>query len=227
MIEDFAKLIPKSMRRKSGMVFYSGRRAFQGRAPLYVLGLNPGGDPHHHQRDETVEWHTREVLRRYPDEWSAYVDESWGGADPGNSVMQRRVRHLLEALSLSPGRVPASNLLFVRSSKESDLGGELRGLAEQCWRFHKQVIKVLKPPVILCFGKTCGAFVREMIKSDTLREDSLQGEVIETNNRGWRSQWFSNGKAPSVVIATHPGWANWKNPNADPSGLVRKALGLK
>ena len=209
------------------MVFYSGRQAFQGRAPLYVLGLNPGGDPHHYQRDETVEWHTRQVLRRYPDEWSAYVDESWGGADPGCSVMQQRVRHLLKVVRLSPARVPASNLVFVRSSKESDLGGDLMKLAEQCWPFHERVIEVLKPPVILCLGRTCGSFVWQKLKADMPRDEFLRGEKVEANKRGWRSQWFANNKAPSVVIATHPGRANWRKPAADPSSLLLKALRRK
>ena len=163
MIEELAKAIPRSLRQRSGMVFYSGRQAFRGRAPLYVLGLNPGGDPHHYQRDETVEWHTRQVLRKYPNEWSAYVDESWGGADPGCSVMQRRVQHLLRTVGLSPARVPASNLVFVRSSKESDLGGELRNLAELCWPFHEQVIELLKPPVIVMCVKFCKKDLEVMV----------------------------------------------------------------
>lgn len=42
MIEEFAGLIPESLQGESGKAFYSGRDAFGGAAPLYIIGLNPG-----------------------------------------------------------------------------------------------------------------------------------------------------------------------------------------
>ena len=66
MIEDFAKNIPSDLQHKSGIVFYSGRIAFSGRRELYILGLNPGGNPTE-QANETVAWHTSNVLNKKPD----------------------------------------------------------------------------------------------------------------------------------------------------------------
>lgn len=43
MIRKFAKLIPEDLLQKSGSVFYSGIKAWRSPAPLYVLGVNPGG----------------------------------------------------------------------------------------------------------------------------------------------------------------------------------------
>ena len=54
MIEDFAKLIPDSIMHRSGKAFYSGRLAFSSPSGLYVLGVNPGGDPEEYP-DETVD----------------------------------------------------------------------------------------------------------------------------------------------------------------------------
>jgi hypothetical protein len=45
MIEDFAALVPRALGSRSGEVFYSGRSAFGRPAELYLIGINPGGDP--------------------------------------------------------------------------------------------------------------------------------------------------------------------------------------
>ena len=44
-VDDFAKLVPESYLDRSGAVFYSGRRAFSQPSDLYLLALNPAGDP--------------------------------------------------------------------------------------------------------------------------------------------------------------------------------------
>ena len=51
------------------------------------------------------------------------------------------------------------------------------------------------------------------------------GEVIEANDRRWRSQAFENAEGIRVVVATHPGIANWYSLATDPSRLVVEALG--
>ena len=223
MIEELAKLVPDL--KQPGRVFYSGRMAFSGRATsLYVLGLNPGGDPRYER--ETIAQHNQRVLDdSAPDDWSAYRDECWGEGDgePGKATMQKRVLHLLEQVGYPErrvGRVPASNLVFVRSSEEADIRGNFEELARRCWRFHDRVIKALNPRVILCFGKTCGGFVRRKLNANTLRKD-----FREKNGRRWKSQWFESDSGRAVVVVTHPSRANWVNPRTDPSGLVREALG--
>lgn len=74
MITKFAALIPKSLQKRSGSVFFSGRIAFGSPSKLYVLGLNPGGPPDDRE-DRTVEWHTNKVLTVEKPDWSAYRDE--------------------------------------------------------------------------------------------------------------------------------------------------------
>ena len=43
-IDGFAQLIPDELMDVPGHVFYTGEAGFAGRQPLYLLGLNPGGD---------------------------------------------------------------------------------------------------------------------------------------------------------------------------------------
>lgn len=218
MIEDFAKLIPETLLTRSGSVFYSGRRAFASRSKLYILGVNPGGDPKR-QAKETVSWHTNKVLSVEPHDWSAYRDESWEGSSPGTRGMQPRVLHLLRRLELEPGEVPASNMVFLRSRRENQLKGNLRQLAEECWPFHQSVIENLGTHVILCFGQSAGNWACNRLNAQT-----QVGEFVEDNNRRWRSRVFRNANGFTVVVATHPSIADWTAPATDPTELVRTAI---
>jgi hypothetical protein len=64
--------------------------------------------------------------------------------------------------------MPASNVLFVRSSREKDIKELYNEYAEKCWNFHEKVIKDLSIKTILCFGKTLGNFVKKKLKANTL-----------------------------------------------------------
>lgn len=219
IIEELALLIPKCLLSRSGKVFYSGRMAFNSPSSLYVLGLNPGGDPAN-QTTETVGAHTSDVLNFHPDDWSAYRDEAWKkNCPPGTCGMAPRVLHLFKGLGLNPGSVPCSNLIFVRSRREADLGKDWRSLAVQCWEFHAHAIERLQPRVILCFGKKTGDYVTRKVGAKTLID-----EHVEKNNRQWRSQVFSSPVGMKVVVATHPSRVNWCADGTDPTPFVRKTL---
>ena len=218
MIEDFVKYIPPKLQHKSGIVFYSGRAAFSGRRELYTLGLNPGGDPTE-QANETVAGHTSNVVRDKPYKWSEYSDESWKGKPPGKHGMQPRLLHLLKNLNLEPGEVPSSNIIFERTRGERNISKNWRQLAEACWPFHCAVIKQLRPRVILCLGAKAGDFVRKK----TCAVDQIDC-FVENNNRRWKSTCFTNHEGLKVIEVKHPSRTNWKNPQADPSELVLRAL---
>lgn len=218
MIEDFAKLIPSELLKRSGSVFYSGKLAFGSRTRMYILGLNPGGDPRK-QANETIEWDTAKVLRDKRDDWSAYRDDSWAGSPPGKHGMQPRVLHLLGQLQIDPGQVPASNIVFLRSSRESRIDGDIRKIAEMCWPFHQRVIEELGVRLILCFGRTAGNWVCRRLGA----RDKV-AEFVEDNNRKWRSSVYMNKSGMVVVDATHPSVADWTSTAADPSKLVKNAI---
>ena len=218
MIDDLFRSVPSDFLDESGTVFYSGRDAFSNPSRLYLLGLNPGGSPVE-QAGETLSWHSNRVLYEEPPNWSAYRDESWQGAPPGTYGMQPRVLHALRRLGLDPGRVPSSNLIFVRTAREVDLKGSGRELADACWVFHERVINTLNIDVVLCFGRTSGDYVRRKLGADELVET-----FVEDNRRGWKSQSFRNRTGTGVVVATHPSIAAWNTSAADPTHLVEHLL---
>jgi hypothetical protein len=117
-VADFLRWIPPEIRDVSGVLLNSGRAAFTGCSDVYLLEINPGGDPT--AETETVADQVRRALEGENSNWSSFRDDSWanGTRPPGTFGMQPRVLHLLEQLGLDPGAVPASNLVFVRSRRE-------------------------------------------------------------------------------------------------------------
>lgn len=217
-MDEFFQFVPPELLSQSGKVVYSGRKAFSETRPLYLLGLNPGGDPNV-QRDETIAWDMEQSLTRKVAEWSAYVDESWRGGHPGTWGLQPRVRHLCQELVLDPRRVPSSNLIFVRSQRESGLGLSSRQLKMSCWPFHRAVIERLDVKLIACFGKTAGNFVRHMLGADR-----QIASFVEQNGRRWTSTVHASSKGPYVATLAHPSVAAWNVPATDPSSLLRPFL---
>jgi len=220
MIDKFEALIPQSLLKRSGSVFYSGRTAFSTPSPLYILGLNPGGSPER-QATETLACHTNKVLKKEAAAWSAYRDESWRGKPPGTAKLQRRVLYLLRQLNLEPQNVPASNVVFVRSARGKDIKDCFRELAELCWPFHQAVIEGLGVRVVLCLGQDSGSWVREQLNANNPVD-----QFVEENNRRWTSTSYKNKNSNgiAVVVATHPSIADWTTPATDPSLLVQRML---
>ena len=121
-LDGFVKLIPQCLLQKSGAVFYSGRKAFSNRSPLYILGLNPGGSPTE-QAGDTVERHTCGVLKK-PEYWSEYQDEIWRGTSKGTSGMQPSVASHADRLLLRAvlARVTFSRMSFAFAVQMKGLG---------------------------------------------------------------------------------------------------------
>jgi len=211
-------VIPAELLPFSGKVFYSGRNAFSGPASLYVLGVNPGGDPGM-QQEETVAAHTDWVANTAPSDWSAYRDESWKSKPAGQHGMQPRMLHMFKVLSLNPGAVPASNLVFTRSRREGAIANDFERLAGVCWAFHRYVIENLRPRVILCLGKTAGDYVCAQVGAH-----ERYATFTEQNERRWQSHAYRSRSGVKVVVATHPSIANWSSVPSDPTGLVASAL---
>ena len=49
-------------------------------------------------------------------------------------------------------------------------------------------------------------------------------QFVETNDRKWSTQVYRNNDGQIVIVATHPSIADWKNPDSDPSYLVKELL---
>lgn len=209
--------LPPAVALRSGSLFYSGPSAFTGQRPVYILGLNLGGSPIS-QSDETVERDMAE-WKALSEPWSAYLDESWQGRPPGTHGMQPRIRHMFNELGIDLRDVPASNVVFVRSANEAALAAEKAMLLPQCWPIHEAVIRDLNVGLVLCLGGTAGRWVREAFGAYQLID-----QFSEQNARGWTSEAHLASDGRAVVTVTHPGRADWRNPAADPTQLVRRVL---
>ena len=215
--DEVVSSIPDEILDRSGSIFYSAPPAFEGQRKVYILGLNPGGDPLA-QRDNTIRKHYEEWAKR-TDPYSSYVDEIWEGSVAGAHGMQPRIRHLANHLGIDLRFTPSSNVVFVRSATESKLESEKERLLDACWPVHQAVIDDLGIRAIICLGKTAGQWVRERLGAHN-ETDSYQ----ETNARGWRSASHRSPAGVAVCTLTHPGRVDWTNPDADPSPLVLRVL---
>jgi hypothetical protein len=185
---------------------------------LYVLGLNPGGDPTTHMH-ESVWPHTQAVLARRS-EWCAYRDNSWDGRAPGTAPLQKSVTHMMGQLGLNPAKVPMSNLVFKRSIDRKQISAELPRLVNDCWQFHDRVITGLGIKVILCFERqTTSVWLRKLLDANELVD-----EVVETNQRKLRSFTHINDRGTAVVTVLHGSRFPWYVSGSDPTELVRRAL---
>lgn len=126
---------------------------------------------------------------------------------------------MFDKLGIDLRRVPASNLVFVRSNNEASLAAEKSELMHACWPVHRAVIYAVKADTILCLGATAGRWVRDEIGASQ-RVDSF----VETNARGWTSEAHATSDGRAVITVTHPGRADWRNPSADPTALVQRVL---
>lgn len=216
-IEEALCALPQKLLDRSGSVFYTSKLAFMTSNPIYLLGLNPGGDPLVQARN-TVGRHIAEFRDR-TSAWSEYRDEIWEGSTAGSWGMQPRILHLLKGLGLEAHTVPASNVVFARTRTEADLEGGKDSLLGACWPVHQAVINSLQVRTIVCLGGTAGRWVRERLGADAEIDRHR-----ETNARGWKSSTHASPDGQKVVTLTHPGRADWRNPAADPTALVRRAI---
>ena len=222
LLDELIDLVPAHLHQEFGEVFYSGATAFQQPSPLYLLGFNPGGDPAEAKLSRYTIASDLEASRSpQRRDWSGFEDD-WSDFGPGAVVFQRRVRHLLNACGIEdPRKLPASNAMFVRSTRIAALDARrVQTLLRDCWAVHEKVISALGVRVVVCFGQATGQWVRAQVGADDPPCDSF----TEANGRRWRSATHKGQDGIQVVTLTHPSVADWTNPRTDPTGLVVKAL---
>ena len=222
MLEDFVQLIPDSLQSQPGSALDSGRQAFAGPSDLYIIGYHPGG-----QDPELIREQINGVLNRKAANWSTYLDEKWGRPQPGSHRIQRRVVHLCAGLELDPRAVPASHLIFRRWQRDGDddapSAAEKQQLMTDCWPFHQAVIDRLGVKVVVCLGSDARDWVRKKEQELTGVKPQRFDSFTAKDKRAWPSYAYQSGDR-YIVALPHPSWANWMNPNADPTELVKRTL---
>ncbi len=130
---------------QSGAVLYSGASTLRP-GPIYLMGLNPGGSDGPSLRESIA------ASRR---EHNAYLDEEWapgGHFQPmGQATLQRRVQNLCSRMGLDTRSVPASNLVFTRSSR-LDKHLAFDEALKLCAPVHEIFIRAIKPRFMMTFG---------------------------------------------------------------------------
>lgn len=132
--------------------------------PVYLMGLNPGGNPAKVTRSITDAVPPREGA-------SSYTHECWNpfcglhcehlrddGLLPEHLVdHQTRVGDLARLLGYSgPADMPSANLVFARSEDWAQLkastGWESGVWANACWPVHQHLLGIVRPRVIISLG---------------------------------------------------------------------------
>lgn len=130
----------------SGAILYSSHQTLQ-KGDIYLLGFNPGGG-----EDEPL---AKAIDGMLSATGNAYLDQDWSGPrrtyGKGGAPLQKRVSWLLDALGYEPGRVCASNLIFMRSRSSAMIPFDY---ADICWPVHQAVLDVVRPKLILAFGNS-------------------------------------------------------------------------
>ena len=129
----------------SGAVLYSSVKTLSP-GPVYLLGLNPGGTEGATLQDSLIN------ARR---DHNAYLDEQWapgGNLQPkGQAILQRRVQNLCSLMGLETRQVPASNLVFTRSTR-TGTHLDFDGALPLCLPVHKIFFDAIQPNFLMTFG---------------------------------------------------------------------------
>lgn len=200
MLDKFIHLIPAPLLHEPGRAFNSGRLAFSAPAGIYVLLLNPayaGDDP-----QPTVSDQAREVAKRKPQDWCAFLDDQWGNRPPGKHFLQRNLLRLYARLGVSPRKTPSSQLVFLATKTPADLKKrpDFQDLLEDCWRFHAAVIQTLQPRAIVCVGKDAADFARRKLNANALAAE----HCADVGKRPRTSQSHKNAQGLTVISLPHP-----------------------
>lgn len=188
---------------RSGSVLYNGWNTLRpGR--VYLMGLNPGGEPHGHPS-------ILESLAATPAHHCAYTDECWGTPPRlyarGQSPHQRRVCELVELLGQHVAAVFAANAIFVRSVSGEALSEPYK-LWAKCWPVHQVFLGIVRPKIVLCLG-----IERPLSAFELLRLSCGAGAAASSGGSSFRDgKWFdcrltlSDGSLLPVhaVGAPHP-----------------------
>ena len=147
------------------------------RGDFYLMGVNPGG---------SGGTSIKEDLFNLPQKTSnEYLDECWenkgGRYKKGDAPLQRRIKWLFGQLGCDIRKICASNLIFVKSEKVSDIN--FFELADMCWPVHEQIIEIVKPKTIIVFGNSGTspyAYIKRKVSN--LREQ----KPIKSGHGSWK-----------------------------------------
>jgi hypothetical protein len=140
-----AHLIKCGLIDRSGAVLYSAEATLKP-GPVYLLGLDPGG-----AGGASLALSIDRSRAGHDD----YLDDQWasGGRrySKGRAPLQRRIQDLCEAMGRETRDVPASNLVFTRSTGISNHPG-FQEAVDLCEPVHRTFMAAISPRFVMTFG---------------------------------------------------------------------------
>lgn len=170
-----------------GAVLYSAAATLKP-GPVYLLGLNPGGAERSTLADS---------LANSRKGHNSYLDEQWAPAGrlqpKGKATLQRRVQHLCAALGLDTRNVPASNLVFTRSTR-TGTHLNFNAALPLCLPVHEVFVKAIQPRFVMTFGSM----------------DNFRGavQVIECESRSAEHGTWKAHRGRAVVVDREVAFGN-------------------
>ncbi|PYR15526.1 MAG: hypothetical protein DMF94_31675 [Acidobacteria bacterium] len=182
---------------------------------VYLLGLNPGGDPHdpRHQ-EQTIDSALRALPSKRENE---YLDVSWREQGirraAGQSNLQRRVQRLAEMLNLDLRDMCAANLIFARSANAET--SDYSELAPICWPVHELILGLVQPRLIIAFGNSGVSPYAFLLSKLTPASETM----FPSGHGSWRCRAFTAGgmrvaglpHLSRYAIDRHPPVGKWLN----------------
>jgi len=158
---------------ETGSILYSSYKTLKPGA-LYILGFNPGGEG-----GDTLKENIDSMLTR---ESNSYLDEEWennnGSWEKGEAPLQKRLIWLTKELGYNLREICASNLIFIKSQNQKSID---YNIAMKCWPIHEEILKLVKPKVILTFGNSNTSpyhFLHSKYKGEEFSEQSGHGNWL-------------------------------------------------
>ena len=178
---------------RAGGILYSAAKTL-GPGKLYIMGLNPGGDP------ENSTHNIGKSLDQLPQRTSnAYIDEAWDNRsrkhEKGQAPLQRRIDFLAQSFGCAIEDVCATNLIFMQTHSARDL--EFNRDAERCWPVHEMMLAMVRPKLILAFGNSSISpygYLRQIYSS-------TKEEKIHAGHGSWECKTFATQIAGAQVTA--------------------------
>ncbi|HZL78534.1 MAG TPA: hypothetical protein VFC17_06750 [Candidatus Limnocylindrales bacterium] len=184
------------------------------RGKIYLLGLNPGGDPRKWSKGNR-EGNVRYSFKYLPQAKCAYLEE-WD-KPAGQHPLQKRICWLMQELKFDIKKVCANNLIFLRSQSAAKLNN-FQELADLCWLAHEFILRIVRPKLMLVYGNLAVSpfnYLEKIAKNKTVTQ------IYPSGHGNWNCRFFCGelaGLKVTVIglphlsrfdITKHPRVAAW------------------
>lgn len=200
---------------QSGSVFFSGYGTLLNPNGVYLLAINPAGDPETNNKtisksldefQEKIDEDFREekINSQYNNAYfHAYLDEDWEDKD-----FQKNAVDAFEKLHLCLRQTCTSNSIFQRTKKETDIYG-IKTTRNAYIHCHDYIINtMINPSVIIAVGETPWLALK-----DNWEDEKGKDVPLNTNNgkavKG--SPWYIESKDGDKILCylPHFSWSSW------------------